>query len=54
MKSKRPIKSKGDSKFLYTGKPSELNRSTSSVYAGAIVIIGVMLILAAIYREYFR
>jgi hypothetical protein len=54
MKSKRPIKSKGDSKFIYTGKPSELNRSTSSVYAGLVLVIGALLVLAAIYREYFR
>jgi hypothetical protein len=54
MKSKRPIKSKGDSKFIYTGKPSELNHSAKPVYAGLVLIIGALLVLAAIYREYFR
>jgi len=54
MKSKRPIKSKGDSKFIYTGKPSELNHITKPVYAGLVLVIGALLVLAAIYREYFR
>jgi hypothetical protein len=54
MKSKRPIKSKGDSKFIYTGRPSEPSHSTVSVYAGLVLVIGALLVLAAIYREYFR
>jgi hypothetical protein len=54
MKKKRPIKKVSSSKFVYTGKPEELNQLSSGIYAGAIAIIGTMLVLAALYREYVR
>lgn len=54
MKKKRPLKKVSGSKFLYTGNPSELNTMSSKLYAQAILLIAIMLIGAAIYREYFR
>lgn len=50
---KRQIKKVSGSKYVYTGKPSELSKPTSS-YAYAIIIIAAMLILAGFYREYVR
>lgn len=54
MKKKRPIKKVSGSKFIYTGKPEGLNQLSSGIYAGAIAIIGTILVIAALYREYVR
>lgn len=50
---KRPIKKVNGSKYVYTGKPSELSKPASA-YAYAIILIAAMLILAGLYREYVR
>lgn len=50
---KRAIKKVDRSKYVYTGKPSDLATPASS-YKYAILIIGTLLVLAGLYREYVR
>jgi len=47
---KKKIKQVSGSKFVYTGKPSELNQHGSGVYATVILLVAIVAIAAGIAR----
>ena len=51
---KRPLNKIDSHKFVYTGKPEQVTVKGPEIFAGAIFICGIILLLSAMFGSYFK